>query len=391
MRSAPGPPGDDVVNPITADSTAPAPASAPKSTTAKTLWVLCAALLIATTVTFGTSLWVFRNVHGTVETVRTNTAPAILDVLAAEEALVRADSAAISSFQSGEVKISGPGLQHQNQLTVASQNLAQVAEHNSAGPQGSQRIQLLEGLLESYSGSIGQAHAHFGTAVGTADLWSASRLLHNGDNSILAELDHLREDQDKALIDQIKTSSMISGNLLVWAVPIAFLFVLLGVTQVFLKRRFRRSVNPLLLLSTLVVVGLSMVTSLALVSQHRLESTRDTLGRVTGEWKADISAADAQGQWTLGRLVMIECSQEKGGCGPTVNRSVTDRVPTDGTADRAHDTRVVRWNRDVDEQTGPAARNSHLWFFIPLMSALIAVLIPFGLWPRIEEYRYRPR
>ena len=109
------------------------------------------------------------------------------------------------------------------------------------------------------------------------------------------------------------------------------------------------------------------------------------------EWKADISAADAQGERALGLLVMSECSQEKGGCGPTVNRSVTNRAPADSPAEEAPDERVAAWNSDVDKQIGPAARNSRLWFLIPLASALIAVLIPFGLWPRIEEYRYRPR
>lgn len=372
---------------VTADPTA----TAPKTTTVKTLWGLCVVLLVTTLVVFGTSLWVFRKVHGIVDTVRTNTVPAILEVLAAQEALVKADGAAIGNFQSGEVKLSGPGLQHQNQLTFASQSLAQVAEHNAAGQPGSRRIQLLEGLLESYSGLIGQAHAHFGTAVGTADLWAASRLLHTGDSSILGELDELMQDQTNALNDQIAKSSMTTGTLLVWVLPIVFMFVLLGVTQVFLKRRFRRAVNPLLLLATVALVGLSIVTSLALVSQHRLETSRDTLDRVVREWKAATSAADAQGQRALGRLVTMECSQEKGGCGPTVNQFVTNLVPTDSTADEARDGRAAAWTSDVDEQTSPAVRNSRLWLLIPLAAALIAVLIPFGFWPRIEEYRYRPR
>jgi hypothetical protein len=371
------------------DSTAAVPSSAPKSTTAKTLWVLCVALLVTTTAVFGTSLWVFQKVHSTVETVRASTAPAILDVLAAQEALVKADGAAIDSFSSGEVELSGPGLQHQNQLTLTSQNLAQVAERNSAGQPSSQRIQLLEGLLESYSGLIGQAHANFGTALGTADLWSASRFLHTGNGNILTEFDELLKDQTNALNDQITSSSMTTGILLVWVLPIIFLFVLLGMTQFFLKRRFRRAVNPLLLLATVALVGLSIVMSLTFVSQHRLETTRDTVDRVVREWKASVSAADAQGQRALGHLVRMECSQEKGGCGPTVNRLVIDREPTgSSTLDEA---REASWTSNVDKQTSSAARNSRLWFLIPLASALIAALVPLGLWPRIEEYRYRPR
>lgn len=380
-----------MADPVTAGSTAAAPPTAPKTTTGKTLWILCVVLLIVTAVVFGTSLWVFLKVHRTIDTVRTNTAPAILEVLAAKEALVKADSAVIGSFQSGDVKLSGPGLQHQNQLTFAIQSLTQVAEHNAAaGNVGSQRIQLLEGLLESYSGLVGQAHAHFGTAVGTADLWSASRLLHAGDSPILTELDALLEDQTHALNNQISASSMTTGTLLVWVIPIVLLFVLLSATQVFLKRRFRRAVNPSLLLATVVLIGLSLVTFIAFSSQHQLENSRDTLSRVVDEWNADTSAADAQGQHALGFLVKRECSGEKGGCGPTVNQ-FTNREPTDTTAGEARDGRAAAWRNDVEKQIDPAAKNSRLWFLIPLAAALIAVLIPSGLWPRIEEYRYRPR
>jgi hypothetical protein len=383
-----------MANPVNVGSTPDAPSSAPKTTTRKTLWGLCVVLLIATTVVFGTSLWVFQKVHRTVETVRSHTAPSILEVLATREALVKADRAAIDSFRSGQVKLSGPGLQHQNQLTLASQSLTKVAEHNAAaGNVGSQRIQLLEGLLESYSGLVGQAHAHFGTAVGTADLWSASHLLHAGDSPILPELDELLNDQTRALSDQVAVSSMTAVTLLTWvvAVPIVVLFVLLVVTQAFLKRRFRRATNPFLLIATVVLIGLSIVIYITFVSQHPLKNTQDTLGRVAREWKADTSAADAKGQHELGLLVMLECRQEKGGCGPTVNQLDTNRDATDSTADKNHDERVAKWARDVDEQTGTAAQHSSLWLLSPLATALIAVLIPFGLVPRIEEYRYRPR
>lgn len=376
---------------MTTEPTAAALSSAPKSTTRNTLWVLCVVLLVTTTVVFGTSLWVFQMVHGTVETARTTTIPAILDVLAARAALVKADGAAIENFRTGEVRLSGPGLQHQNQLTLASQSLAQVAENNTAGPSSSQRLQLLEGLLESYSSLIGQAHAHFGTAAGTADLWSASRLLHAGDSPILDELDKLLQDQTTALNNQIAKSSMTSGTLLVWIVPIVALFVLLSATQVFLKRRFRRAINPLLLLATVVLAGLSIVTSLALVSQHRLEDSQNTLDRVVREWTAASSAIDLQEQRALVRLVTKECSQEKGGCGPTVNALVTDLESTDSTASGYRNERVVVWASAVDAQTRPAASNSHLWFLIPLASTLIAVLISIGLWLRIAEYRYQTK
>lgn len=380
-----------MANPVTTELPSAEPPSAMKSTTAKTLRTLCVVLLIATSVVFGISMWLFWKVHDTVEIVRTNTAPAILEVLAAKEALVKADGAAIDSFQSGEVRLSGPGLQHRNQLTLANQSLVQVAEHNEAGQRASQRIQLLEGLIESYSGLIGQAHAHFETAIGTTDLWSASRLLHAGDSPIISELDELREDQSRALNDQVVASSTTTGIILIWLGPALFLFALLVFTQFFLQRRFRRAVNPSLLLATVLLVGLSIVTSLALVSQRQLEVSQETLDRVVQEWNADTSAVDARAQRELGLLVTTECIQQKGGCGPTIDRFITNSG-TDGTAvDEGHDSRGPAWTNEVDRQTRSAASNARFWFLIPLGAILIVALIPLGLWPRIEEYRYRPR
>jgi hypothetical protein len=299
--------------------------------------------------------------------------------------LVKADGAAVDSFLSEEVKLSGPGLQHQNQLTFASQRLVQVAENNAAGKDGSQRIQLLEALLESYSSLIGQAHAHFGAALGTADLWYASHLLHAGDNPILPELDRLRDDQIEALNRQLAASSTTTGNLLTWVTPIALLLVLLVATQVFLKRRFRRAVNLWLVLA---VIGLSTVPLLALFHQGQLESYPDTLARVVPEWKADISAADAQAQQTLKELVTKECKGAKGGCGPTVDQFVSSLKSATGTAaDASADKRIREFNDDINK----ASSNTFPWFAIPLTAGLVAVCIPIGLWPRIEEYRYRPR
>lgn len=103
------------------------------------------------------------------------------------------------------------------------------------------------------------------------DLWSASHLLHAGDSPILTELNNLVMDQTGALNDQIAASSMTIENLLKWVVPIVFLFVLLVVTQAFLRRRFRRAVSWPLLGATVALILLSIVTSLAVVSQHRLE------------------------------------------------------------------------------------------------------------------------
>jgi hypothetical protein len=382
-----------MANRVAADSPAAAPPMAPKTSTGKTLWVLGVLLLITTVVVGGTSWWVFQTVHSTVETVRNTTAPAIRDVLAAREAIVEADSAAVDSFRSDEVKLTGPGQQYQNQLTAASQRLVQVAERNAAD-KGSQDIQLLEAELESYSGLIGQAQEHVGTAVGIADLWSASHLLHAGDSPILIGLNNLVMDQTKALNDQITASSMTPKNLLRWVIPIVLLFLLFFATQEFLRRRFRRAVNLPLLFATVALIGLSVVTSLTVVSQHQLEQSRDALNEVVRlwqNWQEQPSAADAQGQRALGELMEKECGRANSGCGPTVDQFVSDHQPTGSTAEEAPDKRLDKLKGEFDEHINSAGEHPEGKWFILILTSLIILLILAGLLPRIEEYRYRPR
>lgn len=377
-----------MANLMTADSAAAAPPMAPKTSTVKTLWVLGVFLLITTVMVGGTSWWVFQTVHSTVDRVRDITAPAILDVLEARDALVNADSAAVDSFRSDEVKLIGPGLKYQNQLTSARQQLIQVAERNAA-PEGNQRIQLLEALLESYSGLIGQAQAHVGTAVGLADLWSASHLLHAGDSPALPELNNLAMDQISVLNDQISASSMTTENLLKWVVPIVLLFVLIVVTQVFLRRRFKRAVNPSLLVATAALIGLSIVTSLAVASQHQLENSRDDLNGVVDLWKEQPSAADARGQQALGELMEKECGGANGGCGPTVDQFASNRQPTGSTTEDVSDKLLAKRKIDFEDHIKSAGEYGDRKYVVVILvlTGLILTLIPLGLWPRIDEYR----
>lgn len=387
-----------MANLVTADAAAATPPTTPKTTTGKTLWILCVLLLIVTVVVGGTSWWVFQKVYGTVDTVRDTTAPAILDVIETRDALVQADSAAIDSFQSGEVTLSGPGLEYQNRLTSASQHLVQAAERSATGnssatSSSNQRIQLLEALLESYSSLIGQADAHTRTPLlGTTDLWSASQLLHAGDSPILTELNNLMDDQTSVLNDQVAASSMTTENLLQWVVPIILLFTLLVVTQVFLRHRLRRAINPWLLLATAALIGLSIVTSLTIASQHQLENSRDTLNEVVRLSRDQPSSADVRGQQELGELMEKECAGANGGCGPTVSKFVAEHKSTDNTTPEISDGRITTLNKGFGNSIMNAGENVNWRYFIPILTGLIFfVFIPFGLWTRIEEYRYRPR
>src|SRR5262249_18153041 len=152
-----------------------------KSTTRQTLLRLLAGLLIMTLIVFGTTLLAFTKVHSTANTVRARTAPAIVQLSIARDALVRADNAAISNFTGCDLSsfsadsncadlpsprpdtdiglshLAGPGEEFQNQIAIASQSLTQVAADNMAGEAGSRTLQLIEGLLVTYTSLIEHA------------------------------------------------------------------------------------------------------------------------------------------------------------------------------------------------------------------------------------------
>ncbi|MCA1702199.1 MAG: hypothetical protein LC808_02575 [Actinobacteria bacterium] len=324
--------------------------------------------------------------------MRTSTAPAIIEVLATWAALVDADSTAINNLGTGQAELTGPGQQYQTQIALASRSLAQAAEDNVAAD-GSHRIQLVEAQLVTYQDLIGHSHADFrkngGGSLGTSDLWYASHHLHTG---ILTQLDMLLEGQKSALDSQLSANS-ITMAVLAWVTPIVVLFVVLCLAQVFLKRRFRRTLNFQLLIATALLVGLSVVMSLTVISQHGLQESRKSLNQLTNAWEAQIRATDTEGQRDLRDVVTKDCDQPEGGCGVTITEFVADLESADQTGTEI-DSSAIDVSKAIPEvyrQIATAAEYAYLRFLIPLITALIAVLILLGFRPRIEEYRYRPR
>lgn len=361
------------------------------TTTRRRLVQLRVGLLAATVAVLITSLSAFAGVQLAVDDVRTRTAPAVLGVVAAKAALVRADSAAVNSFETGQVQLIGPGQQYQNEIAQASQSLTQVAEDNAAGAAGSGTLQLVQGLLVAYTGLIEQAGVHFrqdgATALGATDLWSASRLLHLPGDGILAQLDGLREDQHTALRRQLSTGWMHPVTIFVWVVPIVVLAGLLCLTQVFLHRRFQRLLNAPLLAASVLLLALAAGTSFALVSQDRSGDGGDTLNQVLQEWRAQTAATDASGQQALATVVQGQCVGIDGGCGVSVTEFV-DKLPAASPGNEAADWQTIK-TTEVNEKLESADQSGIFEFAIPGVALVIAALVLLGLQPRIDEYRYR--
>ncbi len=367
-----------------------------RTTTRRRLVQLCAALLGATVLVLASSWSAFHEVHSTIDTVSTRTAPALQGAAAARAALAEADRLAMNSFDSGEARLAGPGDRYQNQIAVASQSLAQVAEGNEAGSTASDQLQLVEGLLVSYTGWIAQADAHHRqrggtpTALVATDLWYASRLLHTADSGILAQLDELVRVQRGALDGQVGArETTVLGVVLVF-LPIIVLFGLLWWTQVFLRKRFNRTWNPPLLLASAVVAAVFMIGVFGVVAQQRLETASADLRVLVQTWQARTSATDADGQNTLKNLVTDHCARANGGCGDTVTRFIQD-LRAAGSGTPVGDRTLIEASKRVNEALTAAKSAEDLEPLLPISALLLFLLVPLGFRARLEEYRYRPR
>jgi hypothetical protein len=377
-----------------------------RSTTRRSLLRFLAGLLALTAAVFATTLLTFTRVHRTAETVRTRSAPAIAGLAATRLALVQADAAVIGSFKTPEAQLTGPGEEFQNQMAVAGQSLTQVAEDNVAGEPGSRRLQLVEGLLVTYQGLVGQAVVHFwqpgGRALGVTDLFSASRMLHGPvvaqpgrplaqHDGILGELDQLAAEQQRALDDQLAASSMTPVAVLaVLVVPLLGLLGLLLAAQVALRRRFRRRVNPWLLLATVLLLAIAAISVRSNAARHQLEDSRATLRQLVADRQQQGSAADVSGQEAiLGLLRDTPCAGS--GCGYTVQLFDSYVVGPMPPAGSVANSRLTAETGQLGAQTAAAAADAGLEPAIYVLTILVAAAVFLGFRPRLAEYRYRPR
>ncbi|MGX7670749.1 hypothetical protein [Plantactinospora sp. DSM 117369] len=371
------------------------------STTRRTLLRLLGCLLGTTVLVLASSLAVVWGTHRTAETVRTRSLPAVMELAAVRTALVRADTAAITSFQTRQAGLVGPGEEYQNQIAAASQSLAQAAEDIGSGDTSSRQIQVVEGLLVTYISLMGQAHAHYRQSgpdgLATVYAWYASRLLYS-DGGILAQLDTLLAAETATLETRLSSGWLSPGTTLVWVLPVLFLLLLLVGAQLFLRRRFRRGVNWGLAAATVLLAVLTAGTSFVLVSNEQLADAHAELSEVRRLSAEQAAGADQEGITALDGLLAGFCSPA-GGC--EVRSGVFRSRPDAGSpaappspsasAMPVADRDVLRRAEEVDDQAALATGATSGAFVVLLLASPIALLVWLGLRPRIEEYRYRSR
>ncbi|WP_049574303.1 hypothetical protein [Streptomyces sp. SBT349] len=303
------------------------------STTRRSLLRRSAALLALTVSTAAALAVGYAEVHGDAAPLRDRTAPAILDVTAARGALVEAHEAAENAPGDGAFRV---------HIAVASQSVARAAGADVRGASGLRALETVSGLIVSYSGLLEQADREEAEpALRDAYLYYAGTTLNRGDDGILDRLDALQDDQHATLAAQ---ASFDRPSRLAWAVAVLSflgLVALLVETQLFLRRRFRRRYNLGLLgaTATLLIAFLAL-TALTAQTHAAMAASRDQL--------ADL------------------------------------REHPDGRSSRPIAAKVENEMNRTEAWDG-------LTGFVPVLGLALAAQTGAGLWPRIDQYRFRSR
>jgi hypothetical protein len=197
---------------------------------------------------------------------------------------------------------------------------------------------------------------------------------------VLADLGQLRRLQEDELNTQRSSVWMHSSAVLIWALPVLALFVLLGVTQVYLSRRFGRTLNGWFVSATALLVMLTAVMTSTLVTTHRLAETSRRLDQVLAEAERAVAVPEipSDGRDLPSVLLLNEqCKSNHFACGG----EVTFHVKSDTRA--GHIAQTTR--------QAASAANGLPGVVTVGIGLAIALLAAFGLQRRIEEYRYPAR
>ncbi|MDT0309032.1 hypothetical protein RM780_19000 [Streptomyces sp. DSM 44917] len=333
------------------------------SDTRRSLVRRSAALLALTAATVVVLFAAYRGVHDTAAPLREETAPAILDVTAARNALREAGAVSREGPGSGGFRV---------QIAVANQSLARAAEAGVLGEPGLRTLETVTGLIVSFSGWLELADRLPDEApLREAYLHYAEHMLtgSGSGSGILERLDTLQtgrpgppeeggvDGQADVLADQASFGWPLRAA---WALALlgtAALVALLAETQVFLHRRFRRLLNPWLLAATLtLVLGVAALAVLAAQTHDAKAASR-----------ADLA----------GILAASEPAPGGAGSRDTDTDSVARTIRT--TAEE-----VAADMRDTDWRAG-------LTGLVPILGLVLVAQVTLGVAPRIAEYRYRSR
>lgn len=348
-------------------------------------------LAAGTVAALAAALVAFEGAHLNATQVSGHGAPAVLDVLDVQQALVTANDDAAGSFTApGEAGLTGAGTAYQNQLSLASQDLAEVTAVNNAGGDGLARIQSVDGQLTAYADAIEQAVKYYGDgeqALGTSADWQASQLLDSA-GGLLTSLRALQEAEQGAV--DVRTSGFWAGPLLValWAVPTLLLLACLIAAQSYLATKFRRRVSVPFVSAMVLLFALAGASVTVALAEHHLASAHADLSVVTADRATSVTRLDLSGKEAVNGLIARQCRRPPSSCGSTIATFQRQLGQAEATAPRAVTASAQsRVAADMTEQFTAAGDGYGMPFVIPALVVAAAALVAAGLQSRIDEYR----
>lgn len=342
------------------------------------LWRLLIVLVAATLLLWITATILLQGLQGVTQPVRDSTSPAYLDALAARAALSDADRAAWQSFGSGVAQLTGPGQQYQNDIINAGQALERLAALDASDSTDSSLLQTVSGQLVNYEGLVEQADAAYRRDValgagstgdlGFAYLTYASNAMRDPQGGLLASIGQLADTSHQALGGQMASPWANPALLAAFAVPALVVLAGLVFAQVFLRRRFKRTLSPPLLLACAMVIGLfAWLVTATVHADSAFTAARSTaLPKLTGLWQSQTRAVGA------------EAATLRSSSGGAVSATAPGGLNAAATGQAS---------RVLDADLASAEDTAGLPIGIPALAAAIAAAAYLGFRPRLSEYR----
>ncbi|MER6343785.1 hypothetical protein ACWC10_00510 [Streptomyces sp. NPDC001595] len=308
------------------------------STTRRDLTRRLRLLLALTAATTAVLFLAYRGVHDDTVPLAADSAPGILAVDTARNAMREAHEVVRDSGPRGAT-----GGEFHTQVSVAQQSLARAAAEDVIGVEGRHDLQTITGLIAVYSGYVELwGREPDGSPLRAAYLVYAERVLGVGAGTPTGEdiLSRLGDLRDKQLDEAGRQADFPWQLWLGWSTVLLLYVALCAAlleTQRYVRRRFRRPVQLRLLAAT--VLCAAAVPVLAWLSRV----AHDAMAR-------SVTAISAP-------------------------RTDSDDIP--GVAGQ------------VRHELGDAGFWASLSDWVLLGGAVVMALTAWGLWPRISEYRFR--
>jgi hypothetical protein len=286
------------------------------------LWVLLVLAALASAALFGS----YQGLLGTALPLRDTSAPAVLGVDTALEALNQAGEDAQDAAASGDFR---------NHVTIVNQSLAAVAAEDVTGMDGRQTLQTVSGLITVYTNYVLLAYGESGPLQGGYRHFADQVL--TGKGGIRELLDGLQDRQRAEVRRQTGVGLPLRAGWGLTFVLSAALLAVLAETQVYLRRRFKHRWNrPLLAACVLLAGGVCVLA-------------------VFAAWTAS----------DFGRS-RVRLAVE----------------PDDAT-------RIQSAGEAVAHSLAGSGFRAGLSWWIVVAGLVLLALIAAGLWPRVNDYRFR--